>query len=689
MKEGICLFVLMVLVNTFVYSQDTIRPAVIFADSLNRGVTSLIISKDDLKSIVTSTGERNPVQNIHYIAGVAMGVEGSSSFFVRGANPGNNLFTLDGVKIFGPGHLLGQASVVTNSVLENLCYNVGGFDGESSNMLAAHIDMSSKSGCFNDFKGEFSVSNFMIGAMSEGPIIKDKLSYIVSARISPLELEYRAVRNFMSQKLNLFNILESDVGDVFTKVSYNINKTQTLKVSLFVSSDYYSFGKSEYSYSNSIAWRNIIGNVVWDYMPSPRLAFNARISYNDYKNSQSEEAFLNDSHKAIGVLSKIGEISSNASLNYNFGRSWVLNAGLKVVLSGYMPEVSQRMGDDVFYVENSGLDRRSALMNMYAQIKYFNAKGELIKLALRGNAYVCGFDANDYRYFDFAPEVSLYWRCPIGTGIGLEATFDYLTQYYHTLEGLPLGWGKDFIVPSYGEADPEQSLQYYLGTYANFLKHKFSIGGYYRDIFNLLYFSEANEFFNTQLVGWQDLVEKGGGHSYGMEVEYEYNGSRLGAKVAYTYSKSFRQFDDINGGRPFLSSYDRPHVLNLSVRYEAVKTDKIRIGINSSFVYQSGNLVTLQSGYTPGYLPWEEDLVKVSFYNGEINNYRLKDYVRLDIGANCDLVGKNVAHEFYLGVYNVLNRHNCFSLYYNVEEMRWKQMYLFSLMPSLGYVIKF
>lgn len=105
-------------------------------------------------------------------------------------------------------------------------------------------------------------------------------------------------------------------------------------------------------------------------------------------------------------------------------------------------------------------------------------------------------------------------------------------------------------------------------------------------------------------------------------------------------------------------------------------------------MYQSGNLVTLQSGYTPGYLPWEEDVVKVSFYNGDINNYRLKDYVRLDIGVNCDLVGKKVVHEFYLEVYNVLNRHNSFSLYYNVEEKRWKQMYIFSLMPSLDYVIK-
>jgi outer membrane receptor protein involved in Fe transport len=255
--------------------------------------------------------------------------------------------------------------------------------------------------------------------------------------------------------------------------------------------------------------------------------------------------------------------------------------------------------------------------------------------------------------------------------MGMEATFDWLTQYYHTLEGIPLGWSLDMIVPSSRELKPESSLQYYGGLYFKFGDHRISAGAYYKELQGIIYFSEATDFFGSQLGSWKSYIEVGKGTSKGVELLYEKGGEKFTYKIAYTNSRTDRHFAQVNEGRIFLAKYDRPHVLNVQGDYLFIKKDESsEMGVNMMFTYQSGNMESVKSATYLGYLPgWDKDIV-LDYYSG-INNLRLKPYIRLDLGWYAKFKRVMVTHNVKAGIYNVLNRHNHFSLYYDSEDQQW------------------
>ena len=329
------------------------------------------------------------------------------------------------------------------------------------------------------------------------------------------------------------------------------------------------------------------------------------------------------------------------------------------------------------------------LVGLYGQIEYIGDNRWDARLGVRGNAYW-----NDGKFY-LKPEVRTRIRCHLSPTVDIQATFDYLSQFYHTLEGIPTGWSIDMKIPSTGAYAPEQSTQVYAGVSWDRGHFRCEIGGYYKYMQNLIYFAEASSMFTSSLASWQGKVDVGTGTSYGMELQMQYKGEKLHTNLSYTLSKTDRSFSMIHGGQPFPAKYDRRHILSFDGKYVLNKTNRIEHGVNTAVALSSGYMESLKSGTYTALLPGmsEDDPLYLALsqrdYYGGPNNYRMPYYFRWDCGYFIHIDSEKVHQKLNIGIYNLTNRHNAISLYYDDAEQTWKKISLFPIMPSLSYVIEF
>ncbi len=668
--------------------RDTLREAVVTAEALKARPAGLTrVDLHQTRQMVTAMGESDVIKYIQTLPGISSGVEGTTSFYVRGGNLGNNVVTLDGVRLYGYGHLLGITTVFPSNIVDNVDFNVGGFDAESSNLLASHIKVSTKEGNFNSVEAEGSISNFIISGYASAPIIKEKLAITASARISPVNLEYNMFESLLEKNNAMFEDVEGNVYDLFAKVSYKPAKNHFISGSVFYSKDDFGYGDYDNGSFDNLGWNNFVANLQWKYsLLDDRLRISASASYNDYSSNQRQEKELSGVYNELTIKSLIKETSATVVADGVLTNNGLLTAKIGARYNGseFNPGSSRVYGEESSMADIN--KTKNSLTTIFGQLRYGRDRWHLMAAA-RYNIFRGDKNGADYKVSK--PEISVSGGLMITDWMKLEATYDRLEQFYHTLEGIPLGWSVDMIVPSNGKVEPENSSQIYAGLAFSFNDHTFSIGGYTKDLDNIIYFEKASEFFSSAASRWSDFIQTGKGTSYGIETLYEKRGERLNYKIAYTYSKTDRTFDGVNRGETFLAKYDRPHVLNVTGDYVFRRSEKNEMGVNLQFTYQSGNMETVKSGTYIAHLPgWEYD-IEVDWYSGKINNYRMPAYTRLDIGWWGTFYGKRLTHTVKAGIYNVFNRHNHFSLYYDNDERDWKQVYLFPIMPSLSYTISF
>ena len=273
--------------------------------------------------------------------------------------------------------------------------------------------------------------------------------------------------------------------------------------------------------------------------------------------------------------------------------------------------------------------------------------------------------------------------------LGLEATYDRTVQYYHTLEGIPLGWSLDLLVPSDSGLAPETASQVYAGLFFTGKKHRLTVGAYLKKMDHLIFFKDATQLFSTAVAGWRDEIKTGTGNSKGIELLYELDLDRLEGKVAYTLSKTDRTFPEINEGKSFPAKFDRRHIVNVRLEYTVFSSKKKALGVNTFFTYQSGHWATVPSGQFSGWISPGEQEVVVDYHTG-IHNWQAPAYIRWDIGAFFKYgLGTRRPGMLSVGIYNLLNRHNVYSIMYDPDSRSWKSLSLFPIMPTVSWSMEF
>ena len=555
------------------------------------------------------------------------------------------------------------------------------FTSEEGNLSASHIKLSSRDGSFDTFSAKADISNFMLGGCVSTPLVKDRLSLMASFRVSPAPFEYKAISGMIDREAIDLSDAHAAIYDLYAKLKYRFDGKRSLSASFFHSRDNYKFRMNSGS-EDMMSWDNAIGILQYEAPWFGKGRFRLTASYNHYGNSQGMEKQMNTTSNDLMIRSLLEEGMVHALVETPFGKDWHTQFGLKGRMAWFNPGSARVLETTGLFPKTSSplVDntRKNATGTLHGQV----SKGSLDRSMFR----VAG-RLNYNSATGLAPEASALGRLRLTRHLGVEVTADYLVQYYHSLEGIPLGWSLDMMIPPSEQFKPETAVQVYAGLYGDAGIHHFSAGAYYKDMDRLVYFSDASKLFDSAIVGWEENIRTGSGTSRGLEFLYEKTGELLNWRIAYTLSRTDRHFPELNKGVTFPAKYDRTHILNASATVRVLSRERMNLNVSGQFTWQSGHMETVSAGSW-----WISDpitgYVEQDFYTS-FNNYRMPPYVRCDVSAVLELTGRKHPQTLHVGVYNLLNRHNPFSLSYDPDTGKWKQISLLPIMPSLKYSIQF
>lgn len=652
---------------------DTLPPAYKSADTKKVLTTgSYTITKETFKSTVGPTGEADIIKYIQTLPGIASGADGTGAMYARGGNSGNNLITLDGVPVWGSGHLLGLTTSFPSGIVEKSDFYIGGFESEDWNVSSSLLKIKTNDGDFNKIKTDVSISNFFVGGQVSSPIMKDKISIIASARISPLSLEYKALRPIINKGQSFVNDFSTNVYDIYAKGTYKINTKNKVSLLVFHSRDSYMFEMNEKD-RNSFKWHNLIVNGQWDRQLPAGLGVRFNLTYNCFGNVQSQQ---------------VGEISWSDCASSNFiMHEFTGNVQFSKSLS---KKTTSKFGVRVKYetFSQTGTQNDGMLQTtINGQMEW--KEPDMYDIRLSGRLNVCLSQARRAPQVMVDPDISFMWRQYFGRTAGMEVTLDCVTQYYHTLEGIPMGWSIDMIVPPDKYNKPEHTAQGYWGLFGDYGKHHITLGGYYKYMKNLTYYKDAKSFFNSLKAGWKDNIELGTGTSYGAEFMYEKQGETVSYKISYTWSKTDRIFQSINRGKPFPAKFDRRHIGNFTFSWKFFDNGRTNFSYVTLFTYQSGNWETTRDGKIPVWMQFSEKIEGTVPLISSANNFEMPPLIRWDNNIQMEFNSGKIHHDLCVGIYNTLNRHNAAFLYYSTKKDRWETMALVPIMPFISYKISF
>ncbi len=651
---------------------DTLQAAV-KTDSkrLELSLGRLHTGLEGIRGVVSPVGEGDPIRWAQGLPGVTTGADGTTSMYVRGGGSGNNLFSLDGVPVYGYSHILGLTTIIPTSVMQSAELGKGGFDGSESNFTAAHLRVITKNPSQKQ-KASIALNNFLLSAGAEGPI-GNKLSYAASIRVSPLTWEYRAVKKALPSILGSLDNFNAQVADAYAKILYRINDKNSLAASFMGSQDRYGFDTPDAS-REVMGWHNLLGMVKYN-LTGKWTDINVTASVNRYGTLQDQEKIYREKINHLSLRSDLMESGLQADIRHRIGKKgrFTLGEGLNLRYASFAPG----------QIGEQAKQTRTLLWNAWLQAEYRIPD----KLSLKTSARY-----NHYRNYDFKqayladreygerkdPEVSVSAKWNFIPQLALEASYDHLVQYYHTLEGLPVGWSLDVMVPTGEYVAPETMQQGSFALSGVWGEHNFSLGGFYKRMSNLIYYKYSQALFSGALGSWENDVELGNGHSYGLEALYEFQKSDWYARVSYTLSKTTREdFPSFYDGRPFHARFDRLHVLNATAQWK---------GITATVILQSGHWENGQSETYP--MPFLEDNWIADYYSG-VNNYHMPTVFRLDLGWQKTFTTGRVEHTANVGVCNVTNHFNPFMLYFDTNTESWKEIALLPIMPNFSWRVTF
>ncbi|MEJ0032399.1 MAG: TonB-dependent receptor [Bacteroidota bacterium] len=337
-----------------------------------------------------------------------------------------------------------------------------------------------------------------------------------------------------------------------------------------------------------------------------------------------------------------------------------------------------------------------AQVNLYANEAFVYLEDDIeitSKLKINAGVHASAFFVEGKTYHSIQPRISGRYR--ITDQVSLKASYATMTQFVHLLTNAGIGLPTDLWVPTTSRIKPQYSRQYAFGAAGTFSDLEVSVEGYYKDMHNVIEYKDGATYLGTSQ-NWQDKVEVGQGNSYGAEFFVQKKIGQFNGWVGYTLSWTNRQFDNLNHGEWFPYRYDRRHDLKVAGTWHVTK----RFELGGTWVFSSGQAVTLPLLTYPGAIqdrPYSNDsgfspnLAGFPInYNAERNNFRMRNYHRMDASATYTIEKKKISHEFNLSIYNLYNRKNPYYLQFGYNHTPsqdikvLKQVSLIGLVPSLS-----
>lgn len=661
-----------------------------------------------IKELPVLLGERDILKTIQLLPGVQSGGEGTSGLYVRGGGPDQNLILLDGVPIYNASHLFGFFSVFNDDALNSVKLIKGGFPARYGGRLSSVIDIRMKEGNMKEFKGEGSIGLISSKLTLEGPIKKDKTSFIVSGRRTYIDL---LARPFIAAAADGEGSGGYYFYDLNAKVNHIISERSRLYLSGYFGKDrFYARDQSDYTNNgvrrqeendSEIFWGNAIGALRWNYVISQKLFLNTTVTYSDYgfnigaKNlSQTTELGSTETDRfEFEYISGIRDLSAKLDFDFTPNPNHFIRFGAGYINHRFTPGVNtfsfeSTQSED--FNENIGSDVLDASEYwLYAEDDM--KLGE--KLKINVGVHASGFAVDDKSYFSIQPRFT--GRYLINELTSVKASFASMTQYLHLLTNAGIGLPTDLWVPPTKNIQPQDSYQVAVGLARSMKKDlDVSFEVYYKEMYDMIEYKDGASFFGFDTEeSWEDKVEVGNGQAYGAEFLIEKKLGDWSGWIGYTLAWNFRSFDNINFGEKYPYRYDRRHDIGAALSYKF--NENVDMGF--VWVYGSGNAVTLPLETYGGFNGYFQEFAQ-TFGGNSINhidsrnNYRMSAYHRLDIGINLHKETSWGERTWSFGLYNAYSRQNPFYLYFSNDSQgneRLTQLSLFPIIPSFSYQFKF
>ncbi|MBQ7195458.1 MAG: TonB-dependent receptor [Bacteroidales bacterium] len=675
-----------------------------------------------IKNTPVLFGEADVLKAIQMMPGVQGGSEGMTGLYVRGGAADENLILLDGVPIYNVDHMLGVLSVFQTEAVKKVTLYKGSFPARYGGRVSSIVDIRTNDGNMKETKGSLGLGVLTDKFHIEGPILRDRLSYSISARGLHSLLYDPLIRLAGKAKL-----LQTDDGvesnayanyyfyDLSGKLCWRLSDSDRFFLSTYNGRDQLGAKFSEREDINfmrtdmGMGWGNNVVSLRWNHIFGQRLFANTTLSYNSYR-------MLMDMGAREKIKDPTDPYDFRFRFDYNSGiRDWsgtidfdftpdprhLIKFGTGYTYHTFMPRTSTAI------VQESTTDGTSKDKYKFGEEKnyygneltaYFEDDMSLgDRLTFNPGLHISWFNTDRRNYFNLQPRVSAKYS--FDAGVALKAGYARMAQYVHLLSSTQISLPMDLWVPITRHIKPVTSDQYSAGIYYDGMKGwEFSVEAYYKRMHNILEYKDGASVL-VSTTGWEDKVEMGEGFARGLEFFIQKTSGKLNGWLSYTLAKSERLFPDgeINLGERFPYKYDRRHSLNLSLSYTFNPT----WDISASWVFATGGTTTIPEGQTVVMDPQERVPYTEQQYRYR-NNYRLPSSHHLNLAANHHKkLRKGAESVWTFGVYNVYNQMNPNLVYvtyvdkYNSSsgeyesQLMMEKVTMLPILPSLSYTYNF
>jgi len=664
------------LINVLMQDNNQLEEVVIVSDKAEAGITATQMGAQEIpiaqiKNTPSILGEADVMKTIQLMPGVQAGVEGSAGLYVRGGGPDQNLILLDGVPVYNVDHLFGFFSVFTPEAVKKVTLFKSSFPARFGGRLSSVVDVRSNDGDMKKYHGTLSVGLLSSKIQLEGPIIRDKTSFNISARRSYIDL---IAKPFMPKddKISYY------FYDINAKINHKFSDRSRLFLNFYNGKDSYYFkttdsSSSMYKDKMSLNWGNTIATARWNYIFNQKLFSNTTVAYNKYRMDANSTVYtktnliesISESNYHSNYHSGICDWSYLIDFDYNPTPAHHIKFGAGYLHHDFRPEVATSKIQE----KEDGITKQDTLYNSISnstiqahEVSAYIEDNFDIGSRLRMNVglHLSMFRVQRRNYFSAQPRVSARYQLTRHTA--LKASYTKMSQYIHLLSSTPISMPTDLWVPVTSKIKPMQAHQYSLGSYYTGLPGwEFSVEGYYKQMRNVLEYKEGVSFLGSSS-GWENKVEMGKGRSMGIEFMAQKTTGKTTGWIAYTLAKSDRKFaiGGINNGERFPYKYDRRHNLSLVVNHKFSN----RIDIGASWIFSTGGTATIAEEVTAIIRPGE-DAIQQKDYIEKRNNYRLPASHRLNIGVNFNKKTKHGVRTWNISLYNAYNAMNPTMIYSN------------------------
>ncbi|HEY9047046.1 MAG TPA: TonB-dependent receptor [Ohtaekwangia sp.] len=652
-----------------------------------------------MKQMPLALGETDIMKVVLTLPGVQTVGEGTTGLNVRGGATNQNLILYNDATVYNPSHLFGFFSTFNPDVLKNVELYKSGINAEYGGRLSSVLDVHTREGNLKKISGSGGISPITGRFTLEGPIIKDKTSFLIGARSTYSDWILDRVKTKELKNSN------ASFYDLNASITHKVNDDNSIYLSGYMSKDHFKLNSdTAYRYSDrnaSIKWKHVFNTKLYGVLTGTY----SKYEYMVTSSSNPVNAFqMNFSIKQLGA---------KADFNYYPSAKHTITAGASFIHYGLSPGNYQPYGSQSLVVPNTLQNEQGREGAIYIGENFEVTPNLSVYAGLRYSYYQSLGPREVYQYAPGVPrkestiqDTVQYQSGPIATYHGAEPRFsarylltdntslkfsyNRMRQYIQMLSNTTVIAPTDIWKLSDTYIPPQIGDQWSLGFYKNLLGNMIetSVEAYYKKMHNAIDYKDGASLLMNHHI--ETDVLKGQGKAYGVEFMVKKATGKLNGWVSYTYSRSLLKTagptstETINRGVYYPSSYDKPHAVNFIGNYKFSR----RFNVSLNVVYSTGRPITLPiAKYDLG--------GTMRIYYSDRNAYRIPDYFRTDLSINVEGNHKikKLAHSSWtFAVYNLTGRQNAYSVYFVSEGGRingYKMSVFARPIPTITYNFKF